>query len=107
MEVPIKDFIKELAAGNLEKAYADRTITRKSLEAGTLAILESLHRMAIISNELALQEIEEGRINTRVEFLRSLHQQIDKPEIRVLTAASACPPPPASPAPPPWLLSPR
>lgn len=76
-------------ARNLEKAYDKRIITKKSLEAGTLAVLESLHRMAVISNELAMNQIEEGRINTRVEFLKSLRAQIDLPEIRVLSAASS------------------
>ncbi len=76
-------------ARNLEKAYANRTITKKSLEAGTLAILESLHRMAVVSNELAIKEIEEDRINTRVEFLNSLRSQIDQPEIRTLSAAGS------------------
>lgn len=88
----IADFRNENGRGsfaqNLEKAYADRTITKKSLQAGTLAVLESLHRMAIISNELALQQIEESRIDTRVEFLKSLMQQIDQPEMRVLSAAA-------------------
>ncbi|MGB7206361.1 MAG: hypothetical protein WBD37_12880 [Anderseniella sp.] len=76
-------------ARNLEKAYENRTITKKSLEAGTLAILESLHRMAVVSNELAVKEIEEDRINTRVEFLNSLRAQIDQPEIRTLSAAGS------------------
>lgn len=74
---------------NLEEAYAKRTITKKSLEAGTLSVLESLHRMATINNELAVKEIEEDRINVRVEFLKSLREQIDLPEIRVLAAASS------------------
>jgi hypothetical protein len=76
-------------ARNLEKAYTNRTITKKSLEAGTLSILESLHRMAVVSNELAVKEIEEDRIDTRVEFLNSLRTQIDQPEIRTLSAAGA------------------
>lgn len=89
----IADFRNEHGRGtfarNLEQAYANRTITKKSLEAGTLAVLESLHRMAIISNELAVNQIEESRISTRVEFLKSLRAQIDEPEIRILTAASS------------------
>ncbi len=76
-------------ARNLEKAYSERTITKKSLEAGTLAILESLHRMAIVSNDLAVKQIEEDRIDTRVEFLNSLRTQIDQPEIRTLSAGGA------------------
>ena len=89
----IADFRNENGRGtfarNLEQAYAKRTITKKALEAGTLAVLESLHRMAVISNELAVNQIEENRIGTRVEFLKSLRAQIDKPEIRILTAASS------------------
>jgi len=76
-------------ARNLEEAYSERAITKKSLEAGTLAILESLHRMAILSNDLAIKEIEEDRIDTRVEFLNSLRSQIDQPENRTLAADGA------------------
>jgi hypothetical protein len=88
----INDFRNQTGRGsyanNLDAAYANRTITKKAMEAGTLAVLETLHRMAIVANDLGMMEIEEGRINARVEFLNSLKEQLDKPEIRVLAAAT-------------------
>ena len=88
----INDFRNQTGRGsyanNLDAAYANRTITKKAMEAGTLAVLETLHRMAIVANDLGMMEIEESRINTRVEFLNSLKEQLDKPEIRILAAAT-------------------
>jgi hypothetical protein len=45
--------------------------------------------MAVVSNELAVKQIEEDRIDTRVEFLNSLRAQIDQAEIRTLSAGGA------------------
>ncbi len=76
-------------ARNLQRAYESRTITRKSLDAGTLSVLESLHRMALVENDLAVAQLDETKIDSRVEFLKSLRQQIDLPEIRTLLTAGS------------------
>ncbi len=76
-------------ARNLNAAYRQRTITMKSLNSGTLAILETLHRMALISNELAMKEIERDRINHRLLFLKSLKAEMGEPEIRTIVSAGS------------------
>lgn len=76
-------------AKELKAAYARRTITRKSLEAGTLAVIETRHRLATLSNELATRQIEADRIDARIAFLRSLRDQIGRAELQSLPAASS------------------
>ncbi len=80
---------KNKFAKDLTAAYRQRTITQKSLHAGTLAVLETLHRMATVSNELALKEIEHDRINNRLLFLRSLKAEMREPEIRTIVSAGS------------------
>ncbi len=74
---------------NLSKAYKKRTITEKSYNSGTLAVLETLHRMATVSNELALKEIEHDRIANRLLFLNSLKSEMAGPEIRTIVASGS------------------
>ena len=76
-------------AKNLEGAYAQRLITRKSLNSSTLAVLETLHRIATVENEIAQRQLELNKVNRRLEFLLSLRQEIDKPEITVITSAGS------------------
>ncbi|MFD0916242.1 hypothetical protein ACFQ14_07480 [Pseudahrensia aquimaris] len=76
-------------AKNLEGAYAKRLITRKALNSSTLAVLETLHRIATVENEIAQRQLELNKVNRRLEFLLSLRQEIDKPEITVITSAGS------------------
>lgn len=89
----ISDFNKLNGQGgfakNLESAYAKRLITRKSLNSGTLAVLETLHRIATVENEIAQRQLELNKVNRRLEFLLSLRQEIDKPEVTVITSAGS------------------
>ncbi len=74
---------------DLNAAYKKRTITKKALDAGTLTLLEILHRMAVISNELAMKEIEGDRIANRLMFLQSLKAEMNKPEIRTIMSSGS------------------
>jgi len=76
-------------ARNLESAYARRLITRKSLNSGTLAVLETMHRIATVENEVSVKQLESDNVVRRLEFLRSLASEVDKPEVRVVTSAGS------------------
>lgn len=76
-------------ARNLASAYARRLITRKSLNSGTLAVLETMHRIATVENEVSVKQLEADRVNRRLEFLKSLASEVDKPEVRVVTSAGS------------------
>ena len=76
-------------AKNLENAYSKRLITRKSLNSGTLAVLETLHRMATVQNEISVKQLELRRVDRRLEFLLSLLEEIDQPQLRVITSAGS------------------
>ncbi len=93
LKVVIADFKRGNKRGafakNLTNAYQKRTITKKSLNSGTLAVLETLHRMAMISNELAMKEIENDRINNRLLFLTSLKAEMSQPEIRTIVSSGS------------------
>lgn len=72
---------------NLQTAYSKRLITRKALNSGTLAVLETLHRVATVQNEIAVKQMEIHNVERRLEFLRSLLEEINQPEVRVITSA--------------------
>ncbi|MEM8749147.1 MAG: hypothetical protein AAGF28_02520 [Pseudomonadota bacterium] len=76
-------------AKNLETAFAKRLITRKALNSGTLAVLETLHRMATVQNEISVKQMELQKVTQRLEFLRTLQAEIKQPEVRVVTSAGA------------------
>ncbi len=76
-------------AKDLNSAYSRRLITRKSLNSGTLAVLETLHRVATVQNEISVKQLELQKVDRRVEFLRSLLEEIKQPEIRVITSAGS------------------
>lgn len=76
-------------AKNLNSAYSKRLITRKSLNSGTLAVLETLHRVATVQNEISVKQLELQKVDRRVEFLRTLLEEIKQPEIRVITSAGS------------------
>ncbi len=76
-------------AKNLNSAYSKRLITRKSLNSGTLAVLETLHRVATVQNEISVKQLELQKVDRRVEFLRTLLEEIKQPEIRVVTSAGS------------------
>ena len=89
----IRDFNKLNGKGgfakNLNSAYSQRLITRKSLNSGTLAILETLHRVATVQNEISVKQLELQKVDRNVEFLRTLLEEIKQPEIRVITSAGS------------------
>ena len=76
-------------AKNLNSAYSQRLITRKSLNSGTLAVLETLHRVATVQNEISVKQLELQKVDRRLEFLRTLLEEIKQPEIRVVTSAGS------------------
>lgn len=76
-------------AGTLSEAYAKRLITKKALNSGTLAVLETLHRMATVQNEVSQKQLELQKVDRRVEFLLSLLDEIPKPEVTVITSAGS------------------
>ncbi|MEL6966390.1 MAG: hypothetical protein AAGM04_03315 [Pseudomonadota bacterium] len=80
---------KDGFAQSLDDAYAKRLITRKALNSGTLAVLETLHRVATVQNEISVKELELRKVNRRLEFLRTLLEEIPKPEITVITSAGS------------------
>ena len=89
----IRDFNKLNGRGgfakSLDSAYARRLITRKSLNSGTLAVLETLHRIATVQNEISVKQIELQRSTRKLEFLESLLAEITQPEVRVITSAGS------------------
>ncbi|MEL6752294.1 MAG: hypothetical protein AAFO70_09455, partial [Pseudomonadota bacterium] len=74
-------------AKGLEDAFSRRLITRKRLNSGTLAVLETLHRIAVVQNEVSVKELDLRQVDRRIEFLTSLAAQLDQPEVRVITSA--------------------
>ena len=76
-------------AKNLKGAYDKRLITRKALNSGTLAVLETLHRVATVQNEISIKQLELQRVARRLEFLRTLLEEIKQPEVRVITSAGS------------------
>jgi len=76
-------------AKSLDSAYARRLITKKSLNSGTLAVLETLHRIAVVNNEISVKQIELQRTTRKIEFLESLLEELDQPEVRVITSAGS------------------
>ncbi len=76
-------------ARNLKGAFSQRLITRKALNSGTLAVLETMHRIATVQNEISLKQIELQNVTRKLEFLRSLLDEIKQPEIRVVTSAGS------------------
>lgn len=76
-------------AKSLDSAYARRLITKKSLNSGTLAVLETLHRIAVVNNEISIKQIELQRTTRKIEFLESLLEELSQPEVRVITSAGS------------------
>ncbi|MEO1420893.1 MAG: hypothetical protein AAFU66_08080, partial [Pseudomonadota bacterium] len=76
-------------ASTLDEAYRKRLITRKALNSGTLAVLETLHRVATVQNEISVKQLELQKVDRRVEFLMTLLEEIPKPEITVITSAGS------------------
>lgn len=76
-------------ARDLEAAFAKRLITRKSMNSGTLAVLETMHRIATVENEIAAKQLEADRVDRRLEFLETLYSELGEPELRVVTSAGS------------------
>jgi len=89
----INDFNKLNGRGgfakNLEGAFSKRLITKRALNSGTLAVLETLHRMATVQNEISVKQLELQKVTRALEFLTSLLEEIKQPEVRVITSAGS------------------
>ncbi|MEE9314661.1 MAG: hypothetical protein V3V02_08420 [Rhizobiaceae bacterium] len=89
----IKDFTKLNGNGkfarSLKGAYSKRLITRNTLNSGTLAVLETMHRIATLQNETAMKRLDLHRVEGRLSFLNSLLIEVDKPEIGAITSPSS------------------
>ncbi len=83
----ISDFNSLDGQGGFKKtitgAYARRLITRKALNSGTLAVLETLHRIAMVENDIALKKLELEKVTASIRFLNSLAGQIEGTETRI------------------------
>ncbi len=80
---------KNKFATNLKDAYKKRLITRKSLNSGTLALLETIHRIAALENDISLKKLEQRRVEGRLVFLNSLLREVDQPNILVISSPSS------------------
>ena len=89
----IKDFEKlngkNKFATNLKSAFKNRLITKKSLNSGTLALLETMHRIAALQNDISMKKLELSRVEGRLIFLNSLLGEVDKPNITVISSPSS------------------
>lgn len=89
----VHDF-KRLANGkdpgkNLQKSYEKRLITKSELNRSTLAVLETMHRLATFEGEIATKKLEVNRHDNSLSFLHSLLVEIKQPEINSVQAANS------------------
>lgn len=89
----VKDF-KRLSAGktpgkNLQRSYEKRLITKSELNRSTLAVLDTMHRLATYEGEIATKKLEVDRHNNSLAFLQSLLVEIKQPEINSVRAANS------------------
>ena len=89
----IKDFEKlngkNKFATNLKSAFKNRLITKKSLNSGTLALLETMHRIAALQNDISMKKLELHRVEGRLIFLNSLLREVDQPNITIISSPSS------------------
>ena len=78
------DFAKEM-----ERAYSQRLITRRQLNGATMQVLETMHRLSIINNELAAKKLEFAKVRRRVEYLESLVNSFDEEQPRLVVSAGS------------------
>ena len=89
----VSDF-KRLSSGknpgkDLQKRYEKRLITKSELNRSTLAVLETMHRLAAFEGEIATKKLEVARHDNSLAFLNSLLVEIKKPEIHSVQAANS------------------
>lgn len=73
----------------LGRKYEKRLINRQVYNSSLLAMLELQQRKAGVQSELATQRREIAKIAQSIIMLESLRQQIQLPEIKLITAADA------------------
>lgn len=78
------DYAKEL-----ERAYERRLITRQKLQNGTLQVLETMHRLTLVNNELAAKIQERDRVLRRREFLQSLQDSFGQDNTNLVVSAGS------------------
>jgi len=74
---------------DLGQKFKKRLINRQVYNSSLLAALELQQRQAGVQNEIATQRRESIKISQSIIMLASLRQQIQKPEIEMITAANA------------------
>ena len=77
------------AGKNLQASYEKRLITKSELNRSTLAVLETLHRLAAFDGEVATKKLAVQRHDISLAFLNSLLVEIKQPEINSVQAANS------------------
>lgn len=73
----------------LGNKFKKRLINRQVYNSSLMAILELQQRNTGVQNEIATQRREVRKINQSIVMLESMRQQIQLPEIKMITAANA------------------
>ena len=76
-------------ARELNQAYRRRLITRKHRDTGALQVLEAMHRLTTINNDLAAKKFEQARVMRRVEFLKSLVDTFEQDRPSMIVSAGS------------------
>lgn len=74
---------------DLDRAYKQRLITKAARNSGTLAVLETMHRLAVVKGELSTKRIDSKQLEHSLRFLNSLVNQMEQPEILDTPAANS------------------
>ena len=89
----VKDFEaitgKKGLAKNLRNAYRQRLITKQAMQTGTLAALETMHRLATVRGEIETKKLELRQSESNLEFLRLLLKQSEQGEVDSVTSSGA------------------
>ena len=76
-------------ARDLQRAYQRRLITKKHFDTGTLQVLETMHRLTNVNNELAAKVFERSKVERRIEFLRSLAATFGEERPQIVVSAGS------------------
>lgn len=76
-------------ARDLQRAYQRRLITKKHFDTGTLQVLETMHRLTTVNNELAAKVFERSKVQRRVEFLRGLVATFGEERPQIVVSAGS------------------
>ncbi|MEP0943674.1 MAG: hypothetical protein ABJH63_14050 [Rhizobiaceae bacterium] len=77
------------AGKNLQASYEKRLITKSELNRSSLALLETLHRLAVFDGEIATKKLSVRRNDNSLTFLNSLLVEINQPQIRSVESANS------------------